>query len=258
MIRIMLLVTALSWSIALPVLAQSAATPPATEKPPAGAITEPPRLGYLITPRALPTTKDAKEYAEGWLLAAGLSSNAIGKVRTSGGIYVIDLHAKTGAKALSNQLLLRKLDGYAVLVYPASRIAEPAGDKSPPADPQKEAAIRNVMAGMSGMSGARGVYGGAADPNLKPTFSAEDYLIQTPAEAATAAKLWLFENAVKNVKVGVVREQGGVYVGQVIAKDSGKVRNQFVIRRADGFVAMVNPIKLPTEAKPGAPSAHGR
>lgn len=249
----MLFVPAIVVGLALPALAQNTAP----EKP---AADQPRQIGYLINQRALSNAKDAAGYAEGWLRAAGMGDTVLGKTRTVGGLYVVDLHAKAGGKALSNQLLLRKQDGYAVLVYPAAKSGDPPAEKAATPDPAREAAIRNAMAGMagmSGMSGARGIYGGNADPNLAATFKTEDFLIRTPAEAGTAAKLWLFQNGVKNVKVGAIKEQGGIYVGQILAKDSGESRNQFVLRRADGFIAMVNPIKVPASTG-GAPAAHGK
>lgn len=244
-----------------PAMAQTTtapAAPAAAEKPPAA---ETPRqLGYLINPRALPTQKDARDYAEGWLMAAGLGDTVVGKLRTTGGLYVVDLHSRSGGKAMTNQLLLRKQDGYAVLVYPAGKAAEKVAEKAAPADPQREAAIRNAMAGMSGMSGmsgTRGLYGGSGDASIAPTFSVADFLIRTPSEANTAARLWLFQNGLKHLRVGAIKEQGGVYIGQVLGENAGGVRNQFVIRRADGYIAMVNPVKVPTPASGTAP-VHGK
>lgn len=259
------LATLLTLALSLPVAAQNAATPApspaaAAEKPPAA--DAPKRMGYLINQRPLPTQKDAREYAEGWLMAAGLGNTVVGKLRAAGGLYVVDLLPKSGGKTLTNQLLLRKQDGYAVLVYPAGTPPAPekVAEKAAPADPQREAALRNAMAGMagmSGMSGTRGLYGGSPDPAIAPTFSTADFLIRTPAEASTAARLWLFQNGLKNLKVGAVKEQGGVYVGQVLARETGEQRNQFVIRRADGFIAMVNPVKFPPPTAGSAP-AHGK
>jgi hypothetical protein len=255
-VRTAKLATLLTLALSLPVAAQTPASPAApAEKPPAAEA--PSRLGYLINQRSLPTQKDAREYAEGWLMAAGLTDTVVGKLRPAGGLYVVDLHPKSGGKTLTNQLLLRKQDGYAVLVYPAGKPPEKSAEKSASADPQREAALRNAMAGMAGMSGTRGIYGGSADPGIAPTFSTADFLIRTPAEAGTAARLWLFQNGLKNLKVGAIKEQGGVYVGQVLARENGEQRNQFVIRRADGFIAMVNPVKVPAPTA-GVPPVHGR
>lgn len=238
------LVCALLASLAMGARAQEAA-PAAAAAPAAEA---PKKIGLMISMQPLTSKDDARRYAARWIQAAGLTSMRLGKVRALDGLYVADLVDAGNPKQFVNQLMMRKRDGYMVLVYPSS-VAGTKGAAPDGKDPMAG------MAGMEGMSGSGKVYGGiGAVGGPTPSLAPRNFLIGTTQEATTAAKLWLFQNGLHAMKVGSVKEQGGIYVGKVLDKASNAERNQFVVRRADGLIAMVNPVAL-TPGKAG-PYAH--
>jgi hypothetical protein len=189
----------------------------------------PVKMGLALRHRVLNTAADAKAHAVEWLAAAGLADLAPSRVRASGSIFVVDLVRAGNPKLRPNQLILRKQDAYGVLVYPSS---QHTGQKVDAAKPAVEA-----MAGMEGMSGAAGMRNAPrqANPDVPP-------LVASAADAKRGVDGWLWVNGLGHLKSGQIKDLGGIFVAQVVEVKSGKLRNEALMRKADGFVAFANPL----------------
>lgn len=217
-----------------------------------------PKVGLKLDMKPLPTREEARRYAANWITAAGIADGLrLGKLRALEGIYIADLMDAAGGKRLVNQLVMRKKDGYAVMIYPANLVAKApaaAADADAAASPERKMA----MMGMAAISGSSGV-GGTAAHGAGGAPATGDLLINSSQEAATAAKLWLYRNGLHALKVAAVRNEGGIFVGRLVDKQSNAMRNQFILRRADGFIAMTNPVEMPKVASAsGAVHGHGK
>lgn len=216
-----------------------------------------PKLGLKLDMKPLPSREEARRYAASWLQAAGIADGVRpGRLRALGGIYVADLMDRGGGKQLVNQLVMRKKDGYAVLIYPANLAATvpvaPGEGAATPALERRE--VMMGMAGLAAMSGRSGINGGSAAPGAP---AGRSFLINSPQEATTAAKLWLFRNGLHALTVAAVRNEGGIFVGRLVDKQSRATHNQFILRRADGFIVMANPVVLPQVASASAVHSFG-
>ncbi len=252
-LTVSLLFAALSLGSAQIALAQAAAAPVEATQP--AEADKQPKVGLRLDMKPLPTREEARRYAANWLKAAGVADGLrLGKLRALEGIYIADLMDAAGGKQLVNQLVMRKKDGYAVMIYPANLAAKApaaAAESDATASPERKLA----MMGMAAISGGSGVGGGTAVHGAGGVATSGDLLINSPQEAATAAKLWLYRNGLNTLKVAAVRNEGGIFVGGLVDKQSNAMRNQFIVRRADGFIAMTNPVVMPQVAS--ASAVHG-
>lgn len=254
-LTVSLLLAALSLSAVPPALAQAPAAAPA-EAAQTAAPEGQKKLGLKLDMKPLPTRDEARRYAANWLKAAGIADGVrLGRLRALEGIYIADLMDGASGKQRVNQLVMRKKDGYAVMIYPANLAAKApvAAEADAAASPERKMA----MMGMAAVSGSSGIGGGTAAQDAGGVPATKELLINSPQEAATAAKLWLYRNGLHALKVVAVRNEGGIFVGRLVDKQSNVMRNQFILRRADGFIAMTNPVVMPQVASAATTAVHG-
>jgi hypothetical protein len=223
---------ALTLSLILPglALAQQAAdtaapatAAPATEAAPANKEQVASLMGYRLTQRPVPDLKTARIYAGEWITAGYLTDVKVGKVKNVGGLFIADLVLKEQPKQVSNQLLIRKRDGFSILVYPGT-------PKQPPAEQMIGMA---GLEGMSGMSGAKTIQ---AAPSAHGGIK-----VKSARHAKRIVDAWLLFNGLPDLYAGDTRDLGGVYITRIVDA-KGKQKNQTAMRKSDGYIQMMHPV----------------
>lgn len=205
--------------------AASAAASPA-EKPPAV-------VGLRLDVRPIATRKDAIAYSKEWLVVASLKGMTPGRLHEDGNLYVVDLVDGAATKRLRNQLLIRKQDGLAILVYPAN-LSTPGAEK---------------MVGMQGLEGMAGATGTRGAVQRSAMTHGGNYAVTTAKSARRGIDAWLWINGLPSLHSGQPRDLGGIFIADILDDGNAK-KNQVVVRKADGYVQMVNPVRLPIAAPP--------
>lgn len=208
---------------------EPAAAPAASpaEKPPTA-------IGLRLDVRPIVTRKDAIAYTKEWLVVTALKGMVPGKLHEDGNLYVVDLVDGVATKKLRNQLLIRKQDGLAILVYPAN-LNTPAAEK---------------MVGMQGLEGMAGATGTRGAVQRSAMTHGGNYAVTTAKSAQRGIDAWLWINGLPSLHSGHPRNLGGIFIANIL-DDKGAKKNQVVVRKADGYVQMVNPVKLPMAPAPG-------
>jgi len=180
-------------------------------------------MGYRLTQRPVASMKEARVYAGEWITAGYLTDHIVGKIRQVGGLYIADLMTADQPKKMTNQLLIRKRDGFSILVYPGS-----------PKPPTAEQMIG--MAGLEGMSGMSGMKTIQAKPTAHGMFVSD-----TVRKARRVIDAWLLINGLSDLYAGATKDLGGIYISRIVDA-SGKEMNQAVLRKSDSYIQMINPV----------------
>jgi hypothetical protein len=212
-----------------PAKAETAAVPGASPAEKSPAVT-----GLRLDVRPIITRKDAIAYAKEWLVVTALKGMVPGKLHEEGNLYIVDLVDGVATKRLRNQLLIRKQDGLAILVYPAN-LNTPAAEK---------------MVGMQGLEGMAGATGTRGAVQRSGMTHDGNYAITTAKSAQRGIDAWLWINGLPSLHSSHPRNLGGIFAADIL-DDQGAKKNQVVVRKADGYVQMINPVRLPMLAAPG-------
>lgn len=192
-----------------------------------------PRLqGFRLSQRPVVNLKQARIYAGEWVIAGYLADMTVGKVRNVGGLYIADLVLKAQPKSVANQLLIRKRDGFGILVYPGR-----------PKAPTPEAMVSMAgMAGMVGMAGMEGMSGMSGMKPLQAKPSAHgNFRVKSARHARRVVDAWLLLNGLPSLYAGRTRDLGGIYVTQIVT-GKGALKNQAVMRKSDAFIQLIHPV----------------
>jgi hypothetical protein len=170
----------------------------------------------------------ARKLADEWIKASGIAGVAVHDMTTSSLLFIAGLHEVNDQQVHVNQLLIRKDDGFAALVVPAH--------DNPAASPSQRLGMEG-LSGMSGMSGTRRSQQ-QMGKGSRPTP------VRSAAEAKRRLESWLAMNNLSLLQAGKVTPVEGIYIAELHDPDK-KVVNEAVLRRVDGYITLVRPVKLP-------------
>lgn len=174
------------------------------------------------------TTEQAGKVAEEWIKTSGIVGVRVQDMRSSQLLFIAGLHEANDPEVHANQLLIRKEDGFAALVFPAH--------DNPAASPAQRLGMEGLT-GMAGMSGTRRT-------QQQMGKGARPAPIRNIRDARRRLDAWLKMNGLHIMQSGKVTAIEGIYVAELQDRDK-KLANEAVLRRVDGYITLVKPVKLP-------------
>ena len=170
-----------------------------------------PRIGLQLSVRPIKSSQEALAYVGEWLAASGLSALEAGKVQQENPFFLIELLNTREQRKVQNQLLIRKQDGMATLVYPAH---------------------------------------GAIQANNNPhtPHNTTHFAISTAKEAQRGLDAWLWINGQTQLHAKAPKDMGGFFIADIV-NEKGVKKNQAIVRKSDGFVQLINPILTPSQTE---------
>lgn len=176
--------------------------------------------------RPVKSAAEAKALAKHWAGEAKLVGFALGDVKNLALIYAVDLVEEDEPDQHANHLIIRKEDGFSVLVYPAHDA------------PKLNREHRLGLDGLSGMSGMTGVSNAI---QARPGS-----IINNDVEARRHVDNWLKENGLSGAySLEDVTSMNNVYVVDLYERKAHRLMNQAIVRGVDGYVSVVRDLKLP-------------
>ena len=178
--------------------------------------------------RPVKSATDALSLAKHWAAEAKMVGFSVGEVKTLSLLYAVDIVDADEPDLHANHLIIRKEDGFAVLVYPAHDA------------PKLSREHRLGLDGLAGMSGMTGV------SSAKQAKASS--VVQNDVEARRHVDSWLNNNGMEGLySLEDVTSMNNVYVVDLYERKAHRLVNQAIVRGVDGYVSVVRDIKLPAQ-----------